>query len=263
MFGGTRRHVGGAACESDWTGLYNTYESMYYDVLDDYTGLQITDLSYVENGATITATARTSYLKSSYSKTDRIFFVLTESHISYQWQDCMDSLQFVMRKMYPDSLGMVFYDGTTAPTAGMVVENQVSFTIPSGVVQDNCELVAFIQEPTTKEIKAGAVVPLDGSVSALPGSEGQSLPKEFRLMQNFPNPFNPQTTIRFVLKQQRNVELSVYDASGKRIRTLFNGRKKAGEHAVVFDASGLASGVYFYQLKSGNYSQTKKMLLIK
>jgi len=263
IFGGQRRKVGGASCGNDWTGIFDAYETLYYEVLNEYTGLEMTELGYVEDGETITATSRTTYLKSSYCKTDRIFFVLTESHIYDEWDDCIDSLHFVMRKMYPDSTGQVFYDGTTAPTQGMVVENQVSFTIPSGVVKDNCELVAFVQEPTTKEIKAAAVVPLDGSVSAIPGESAQQLPKKFQLLQNYPNPFNPITNIRFILPQQEKIELAVFDASGKKIRTLVSGRKQAGAHTVTFDASSLASGVYFYQLKAGQFSITKKMLLIK
>ena len=263
VFGGTRHKVGGASCDQDWTGLYNSYESLYNDVRSDYTGLEMLGISWVDNGGTITATARTRYLTSTYNSALHTFFVLTESHISYSWQDCMDSLQFVTRKMYPDSLGMVFYNGTSAPTAGMVVENQVSFTMPSGVVQANCELVAFVQDPTTKNIYAAAVVPMDPSVSALPGENTNGTPTAFKLLQNFPNPFNPVTTIRFVLAKQAHVELTVYDASGKRIRTLVNNKLKTGEHAVRFDASDLASGVYFYRIKTGSFSETKKMLLIK
>ena len=263
VFGGTHRKVGGAGCDSDWSGLYNSYESLYNTVLNENTGLEIVNLSYVENGATITATARTRYLTSSYNTTNRMFFVLIESHIAYNWQDCMDSLQHVMRKMYPDSLGQVFYDGSTAPTAGMEVEHQVEFTIPSGVVQDNCHLIAFVQEPTTKEIFTAAIVPLDGSVSALPGKKDHNTPSAFKLLQNYPNPFNPVTTIRFVLAKQTDVKLTVYDASGKRIRTLINTNMKAGEQVVRFDASDLASGVYFYRIKAGSFSEAKKMLLIK
>jgi len=86
---------------------------------------------------------------------------------------------------------------------------------------------------------------------------------EFKLLQNFPNPFNPVTTIRFVLAKQTDVELTVFDASGKKVRTLINGSMKAGEQSIQFNASDLASGVYFYRVKAGNYSETKKMLLIK
>ncbi len=236
---------------------------MYNTVLGENTGLEIVNLSYVENGATITATARTRYLTSSYNTTNRMFFVLIESHIAYSWQDCMDSLQHVMRKMYPDSLGQIFYDGSTAPTAGMEVEHQVDFTIPSGVVQDNCHLIAFVQEPTTKEIFAAAIVPLDGSVSALPGDHTAGTPTQFELLQNFPNPFNPVTTIRFNVPKKSEVTLTVYDAAGKKVRTLVNGFLNAGQHAVRFDGSDLASGVYFYRLSANNFSQTNKMLLIK
>ena len=263
VFGGTRHKVGGADCDSDWSGLYNSYESLYNQVRGDYTGLEMLGISWADNGGTITATARTKYLTSTYHTGLRTFFVLTESHIAYSWQDCMDSLQFVMRKMYPDSLGMVFYDGVTAPTADMVVENEVSFTIPSGVVQENCELVAFVQDPITKEIFAASFVSMDPSISALPDNGLAQSPVKFKLLQNYPNPFNPATTIRFVVAEQTRVELTVFDAAGKKIRTLVNGLFKIGEHAVQFDASDLASGIYFYRISAGNYSESKKMLLIK
>jgi hypothetical protein len=88
-------------------------------------------------------------------------------------------------------------------------------------------------------------------------------PAGFELRQNYPNPFNPSTTISFTLPQAGNVTLKVYNALGQEIATLVNGRQTAQNYEVTFDASNLASGIYIYTLRTDNFSQSKKMLLVK
>jgi hypothetical protein len=84
------------------------------------------------------------------------------------------------------------------------------------------------------------------------------------LGQNFPNPFNPTTTIKFSLAEPTNVTLNVFNARGQLVKELINGTEiDAGLHSVPFDGTGLASGVYFYRLQSGPYTQMKKMVLLK
>jgi len=90
-----------------------------------------------------------------------------------------------------------------------------------------------------------------------------SLPGSFKLLQNYPNPFNPSTIIRYRLPAARQVTLKVYDILGREVATLVNGKVSAGEHLVHYDASHLASGIYIYRLKAGNFSQIHKMTLIK
>ena len=88
-------------------------------------------------------------------------------------------------------------------------------------------------------------------------------PYRYRLEHNYPNPFNPSTTIRYELRWDGPVSLTVYDILGREVTTLVNGRQSAGPHAVVFDARGISSGAYFYTLRSGSYTKTEKMLLLK
>jgi hypothetical protein len=96
------------------------------------------------------------------------------------------------------------------------------------------------------------------------GVEEQSqTPQAFRLEQNFPNPFNPTTKIRFAVGDSGPVLLKVYDVAGKEVATLVNEQLPAGRHERTFHAAGLASGLYFYQLRSGNSVATKKMTLVK
>ena len=92
---------------------------------------------------------------------------------------------------------------------------------------------------------------------------GGETPKEFALEQNYPNPFNPLTKLSFVIGHSSLVSLKVYDVLGREVATLVNEAKPAGKYEVTFDATNLASGVYFYKLKAGSYSATKRMLLIK
>ncbi len=88
-------------------------------------------------------------------------------------------------------------------------------------------------------------------------------PTGFELNQNYPNPFNPSTTIKYTLPQTGNVTLKVYNALGQEVATLVNGRQTAQSYEVTFDASNLASGVYIYTLRTDNFNQSKKMLLVK
>ena len=88
-------------------------------------------------------------------------------------------------------------------------------------------------------------------------------PSELVLYQNYPNPFNPTTTIRFDLPQDANALLEVFDILGRRVRVLIDGEIPAGTHSIHFDASGLASGIYFYRIKANKEVLTQKMLLAK
>lgn len=90
-----------------------------------------------------------------------------------------------------------------------------------------------------------------------------NIPTAISLNQNYPNPFNPSTNIRFELPARSEVRLEVFDMLGRKVETIFNGTKAAGAHLISFDASGLASGVYIYQLTTGNHVLSKKMLLMK
>jgi hypothetical protein len=94
-------------------------------------------------------------------------------------------------------------------------------------------------------------------------SSNSNTPEDFSLTQNYPNPFNPSTVISYRLPVNSNVKLKVYDVLGNEVATLVNEEKPTGEYEVEFDATGLPSGIYFYQLEAGNFIQTQKMLLLK
>jgi hypothetical protein len=90
-----------------------------------------------------------------------------------------------------------------------------------------------------------------------------SQPTDYQLFQNYPNPFNPITIIRYSIPQTGNVKLVIYDILGRKVKTLIDEFKSTGTYEISFDAGSLASGVYFYQLKAGEFIQTNKMILLR
>ncbi|HEY6435387.1 MAG TPA: alpha-amylase family glycosyl hydrolase, partial [Ignavibacteriaceae bacterium] len=90
-----------------------------------------------------------------------------------------------------------------------------------------------------------------------------SMPKDFNLFQNYPNPFNPSTTIRYSIINPDLVKIKVYDILGREVISLVNEFKQAGTYEIQFNASGFASGIYLYRIKSGSFVQTRKMILLK
>ncbi len=93
--------------------------------------------------------------------------------------------------------------------------------------------------------------------------EDESIPTEYKLHQNYPNPFNPSTTISYQLPQPGNVNISVFNVAGQLVETLLDEHKKAGYHSVIWRASGVGSGLYFYRIKSGDYISVKKCIVMK
>ncbi|MCU7495680.1 MAG: family 10 glycosylhydrolase [Ignavibacteria bacterium] len=87
--------------------------------------------------------------------------------------------------------------------------------------------------------------------------------KSYRLENNYPNPFNPSTTIRYSIPSESNVSLKVFDLLGREVKTLVSERMPAGTHQLEFNAGNIASGVYFYRLTAEGYSETKKMILTR
>ena len=89
------------------------------------------------------------------------------------------------------------------------------------------------------------------------------IPHEMALYQNYPNPFNPSTTISFSLPQHEHVTLQMFDVNGREVARLVDGNLAAGNHAATFAPRVVTSGLYFYKLTTGKFSQTRKAVLMK
>ena len=122
---------------------------------------------------------------------------------------------------------------------------------------------------TSRPITSLDVYEFSGFVTSVVSSE---LPQQVRLFQNYPNPFNPATTIRFALPRASVVTLRVFDLLGREVALLVDGQRQAGSYAVLFDGTGLASGVYFSRLQvdpadgsgvAAPFVSTQKLLLLK
>jgi len=123
-------------------------------------------------------------------------------------------------------------------------------------------LNGFSYTYTLEAIDVNGASEVLGATNATPvGSNG--IVAEFRLEQNFPNPFNPETNISFTLPEASNVTLRVFNLIGQEVATLVDGAQVAGSHVVQFDGSNLTSGVYIYRLEAAEFSATRKMILMK
>jgi Secretion system C-terminal sorting domain len=118
--------------------------------------------------------------------------------------------------------------------------------------------------PTVTVIQGGSFqVVADSTVSNVSLSGAATIPTRFALDQNYPNPFNPTTTFSFDLPGSSHVTLAVFDILGREVARVVDEILPAGNYARTFDASRLASGMYIYRLTAGEYSETKRMMLLK
>ena len=141
----------------------------------------------------------------------------------------------------------------TTPTAG--VTNLTGFDF----VQVNNVVYGYAVS------SSGQVIRLVDTLQVLTGNiNGNSeTPKSFSLEQNYPNPFNPTSNIKYSLPKNAYVKLTVFDAMGREVTTLEEGFKPAGNYEAVFNGTNFSSGLYFYKLQAGDFTETKKMLMVK
>jgi hypothetical protein len=156
---------------------------------------------------------------------------------------------------------------TISPAEGNILPGETQqFIVTVDPTQDEAfnpaadtqtELFITISGPHMDDFGLFVTIDWTGSV------EETQLPTEYALHQNYPNPFNPSTSIKFALVEAQQVKLTVYNMLGQEVTRLVNTRMQAGYHTINFDASHLASGVYFYRLETPAYTNMKKMVMIK
>jgi hypothetical protein len=142
---------------------------------------------------------------------------------------------------------------------GFEVSTSSNITIKSSIGQS---IVGSTRHENTN-IVSGFLVDTLFRGTAVSVSEPVILPSMFTLSQNYPNPFNPSTKIKYSIPHISFVTLKIYDILGREIETLVNEEKNVGFYEVNFDASKLASGIYFYKLTAENFTDIKKLILIK
>lgn len=158
--------------------------------------------------------------------------------------------------------------GTTSSVAGELVDSSRTVVAVNNVTSNN-PFTLTAPGPGVYTVNAGYKNPSrkwDSTVVVvgITGIEDHpSNPDEYKLYNNYPNPFNPTTVLSYSLPQSSFTTLKIYDVIGNEVAVLVNEMQTAGIHQVVFNAVDLPSGVYFYSLQAGSFNQTKKMILMK
>ncbi|MCI0448415.1 MAG: T9SS type A sorting domain-containing protein [Chlorobi bacterium] len=182
--------------------------------------------------------------------------VMSQPYVHLVWQDSRNGTSEIYYKRLNDNTG---WESDTRLTNNSILDQ-----IPSIAVSNSQLHVAWSADVDGTEIyykrnPTGNPVGITSINSEIPG--------EFSLEQNYPNPFNPKTIINFQLPSSNSgsnyVTLKIYDMTGREVSTLVNQQLNAGSYSVDFDGSGLSSGVYFYRLHAGGFSDVKKMNLVK
>jgi len=180
-----------------------------------------------------------------------------------------DDLDFASVNWALEDNGLTVFlnDGTGHFTPELNCFQSLATGIPRGVVASDFDLdgktdLAII---ATDEFGQDSLFVLysTGNVSGISEENFQQIPENFSLSQNYPNPFNPSTTIRFELSESDIVTLKIFNILGEEISTLVNTELKAGKHEYQFNANNLSSGIYFYRIQAGSFTETKKMILIR
>lgn len=181
--------------------------------------------------------------------------------------DGMKWINLLTDKGYLHNANMV-YEATVNLKVG---QKAGDYAIGYLVTVNTMDMLKFLNDLDEDQQLAGADTSMNHMVKVIGSSAVEErtsdLPKEFQLSQNYPNPFNPTTTFEYSLKQPGDVQIGIFDASGKEIKSLVDGYRSAGSYKINFDASsvsnGLPSGIYYYRISTPEFTQTKKMILLK
>jgi hypothetical protein len=199
----------------------------------------------------------------------KISYVITEDHVIYPQTGnggCPGSTtwdhKWIVRNMTSGATGENVNTGTW--TTGQTITKTLSTTLNSAWIYNNCRLNIFIYKvnPILKKAEVQNAIKTDVTSTGIIGNTSE-VPVNYELSQNYPNPFNPETSIKIAIPKEGFVSLKIYDVTGKEVMTGVNENLKAGYYNVSLNFSNLTSGVYFYKLVSRDFTETKKMMLVK
>ncbi len=153
--------------------------------------------------------------------------------------------------------GLVVGSGTT-DAGGVAI---VSYTLPQDSVAATHTITAVYTGDANYSLQSGTGT-LNYTLTGIENNQ-TDIPTKFDLSQNYPNPFNPTSTIKYDIPKTGFVNISVYDILGKEIKVLVNEEKNPGHYEIIFDAREVASGIYFYTIRTAEFTQSRKMILLK
>jgi hypothetical protein len=208
---------------------------------------------------------RTGYIADN----DLVMHFVVVEDIFYDGRNSVSNHKHVLRKMLPTSNGQSF-----SISLNETINIPQTIELDSQWDADSLNIVVFVQSAASKTVYQSATIGYD-ELSVTNVQNENSFPSQFKLEQNYPNPFNPSTVIGYQLPVTGNVKLKVYNLLGREVAILVDEYKPAGNYEVEFSShsgearnlpagrQGLTSGVYFYTLTAGEFSSTKKLILLK
>ncbi len=199
----------------------------------------------------------------------RINFVYCENNlISYQTEGPCNAMNmnfehdWVIRSMANGYDGEPLINGTW--NQNQVITKTFTYPLDSNWVPANCEFVTYVYKRESllrnSVIQQATKGNITGSIGINP--TGKKI-ESYALWQNYPNPFNPSTNIKFSIPKNEVVKVSLYNSLGKEVAVMQNGYLAAGIYNIEFDFGGFSSGIYYYKMQTSQYTETKKMLMIK
>ena len=165
-----------------------------------------------------------------------------------------------------DTVKWVWVDGSHTTTSGIIPGGALTWSHPLDAANTSFSLAITHSGTYNYFCIPHQSFGMTGTINASPNGikpVGTAVPAEYGLSQNFPNPFNPTTNIRFDLPENTHVKLVIYDVQGRVASELIDRQLNAGSYNYDWDASAFPSGVYFYLLSTDNFSAVKKMVLVK
>jgi hypothetical protein len=201
-----------------------------------------------------------------------INFVITENNLVYPQtgnSQCPGAPDYVHKNVVK---GMINGDlgqqvNNSSPwNQGQSFTIPFSYVIPSGFVESNCVINMFVYKTGWSNISTDAFVQqtrMEGVTTPVGIVNSNEIPSKYSLEQNYPNPFNPKTNIKFSVPKGTNATLIIYDIIGREVARYLDAYIDAGTYNAEVDATGWSSGVYFYTLRTNEFTQTRKMILSK
>jgi hypothetical protein len=181
--------------------------------------------------------------------------VLTDTTLIIRWDDNISD-KVSIQLYYKDTLF------TTIDSSIVSATNAYAWFVPNSLKEgDGYKIKVSSISDTSLHSMSAASFSIDNPTGL--ENSNSTIPAEYSLRQNYPNPFNPSTTIEFSIPNRSMVTLKVYDLLGREVQTLVNEEKPVGNYRVNFNASNLASGVYFYRITAGSFNMTRKLIVLK
>ncbi|MFZ4590690.1 MAG: Omp28-related outer membrane protein [Ignavibacteria bacterium] len=255
----------GAIDRGSWAGQVYTQPTNFP------TGMKLWySKTYNSTTRQLSVTAYATSLRNIDTSTS-INFVIYENNLIYPQSgngSCIGGSsyvhKYVVRDMVNGATGESFSVGSWA--AGTVKTKTWTYTLPAGWLAENIGFGVFVYKTVGIMNFDGHVMNTNKGMAIDPptgvGNQGENA-GSYSLSQNYPNPFNPTTNIKFSIPKNSETSLKIYDVLGNEVNTYFNEFLNAGTYSVEFDGGNLASGIYYYKLTSGNFTETKRMMLVK